>query len=74
MIIGCNIIYDQVKELFLLQEVVIWYEKVFEVGVLQVGVIFVCLVLEYIEQFDSNVYVCVIVVLFLLVSCDDYEV
>ncbi|WP_284076638.1 tetratricopeptide repeat protein [Herbaspirillum aquaticum] len=73
MIIGRNITYDQVKELSSPQEAAIWYEKAFEAGVPQAGIIFARLVLEHTEQFDSNAHARAIAALSLLASRDDHE-
>ncbi|MBG7620453.1 sel1 repeat family protein [Herbaspirillum sp. AP02] len=73
MIIGRNITYEQVKDLSSPQEAAVWYEKAFEAGVPQAGLIFARLVLEHTDQFDSNAHARAIAALSLLASRDDHQ-
>lgn len=73
MIIGRNITYEQVKDLSPPREAAVWYEKAFEAGVPQAGLIFARLVLEHTDQFDSNAHARAIAALSLLASRDDHQ-
>ncbi|WP_443114681.1 tetratricopeptide repeat protein [Herbaspirillum seropedicae] len=73
MIIGRNITYEQVKELSPPREAAVWYEKAFEAGVPQAGLIFARLVLDNTSEFDSNTHARAIAALSLLASRDDHE-
>lgn len=73
MMIGRNIGYEQVKELSSPREAAVWYEKAFEAGIAQAGLIFARLVLDNTAQFDSNTHARAIAALSLLASRNDHQ-
>lgn len=73
MMIGRNIGYEQVREQSSPREAAIWYEKAFDAGIAQAGLIFARLVLDNTEQFDSNAHARAIAALSLLASRNDHQ-